>query len=44
MVANYYTISVADIKSDSRKKEISTARQILMYLGKKHFSWTLEKI
>lgn len=44
MVANYYTISVADIKSDSRKKEISTARQILMYLAKKHFSWTLEKI
>ena len=44
MVANYYSISVAELKSDSRKKEIMTARQILMYIAKKHFRWTLEKI
>ena len=44
MVANYYSISVAELKSDSRKKEITTARQILMYIAKKHFRWTLEKI
>ena len=44
MVANYYWISVAELKSDSRKKEITTARQILMYIAKKHFRRTLEKI
>jgi chromosomal replication initiation ATPase DnaA len=44
MVANYYSISVAELKSDSRKKEITTARQILMYIAKKHFRRTLEKI
>ena len=44
MVANYYWISVAELKSDSRKKEITTARQILMLIAKKHFRWTLEKI
>ena len=44
MVANYYSISVAEIKSDSRKKEITTARQILMLIAKKYFKRTLEKI
>ena len=44
MVANYYGISVAELKWDSRKKEITTARQILMYIAKKHFRRTLEKI
>jgi len=44
MVANYYSISVAELKSDCRKKEITTARQILMLIAKKHFRWTLEKI
>jgi chromosomal replication initiator protein len=44
MVANYYSLSVAELKSDSRKKEITTARQILMLIAKKHFKWTLEKI
>ena len=44
MVANYYTISVAELKSDSRKKEITTARQILMLIAKKYFKRTLEKI
>lgn len=44
MVAEYYNISIADLKSDSRKKEISTSRQLLMYLAKEYFNWTLEKI
>ncbi len=43
-VAEYYTISVADLKSDSRKKEIVVARQLLMILAKQHFKWTFEKI
>lgn len=44
MVAQYYSLSIEDLKSDSRKKEISTARQLLMLLAKKYFWWTLEKI
>ena len=44
MVANYYSISIAELKSGSRKKEITTARQILMLIAKKHFKRTLEKI
>lgn len=44
MVAAYYDIAVVDLKGESRKKEITTARQILMLLAKKHFGWTLEKI
>ncbi len=43
-VANYYDIPVNDIKWKSRKKEISLARQMLMMIWKKYFSWTLEKI
>ena len=37
MVAQYYSLSIEDLKSDSRKKEISTARQLLMLLAKKYF-------
>lgn len=44
MVAQYYAIGVSDIKGDWRKKDISNARQILMYLAKKHLGRTLEKI
>ena len=44
IVAEYYSIAIADLKSDSRKKEITTARQLLMYIAKQHFNWTLEKI
>jgi chromosomal replication initiator protein len=44
MVANYYWISVAELKSDSRKKEITIARQILMLIAKKYFRWTQQKI
>jgi len=44
MVAQYYNISVNDLKSESKKKEITNARQILMLLAKKYFNRTLEKI
>ncbi len=44
MVAQYYGISVQELKSESRKKEITNARQILMLLAKKYFTWTLERI
>jgi len=44
MVANYYNLAVADLKWSSRKKEITTARQILMLIAKKHFNRTLERI
>lgn len=43
-VANYYNISIYDLKWDSRKKEVSLARQMLMFIAKKYFDWTLEKI
>ena len=44
MVGQYYNLSVSELKSDSRKKEITTTRQILMLLAKRYFGWTLEKI
>lgn len=43
-VAQYYNLSVEELKSAGRKKEISEARQVLMCLAKKYFHWTLEKI
>ena len=44
MVAQYYSLSVNELKSESRRKEITVSRQILMLLAKKYFGWTLEKI
>ena len=44
MAAQYYNLSVADLKSDSRKKEITVTRQVLMLLAKRYFGRTLEKI
>lgn len=44
MVASYYSVSVADLKSETRTKEVTVPRQMLMYLAKKHFHWTFEKI
>ncbi|MEI7557873.1 MAG: helix-turn-helix domain-containing protein [bacterium] len=44
MVAQYYGISVQELKSDSRKKEITNARQLLMLMAKRYFQWTLERI
>lgn len=43
-VSNYYNVSIYDLKWDSRKKEVSLARQMLMYIAKKYFEWTLERI
>jgi len=43
-VANYYSIDLAAITGDSRKKEVSYARQMLMFIAKQHFNRTLEKI
>lgn len=44
MVAQYYNVGVNELKSESRRKEITTSRQMLMLLAKKYFGWTLEKI
>ena len=44
MVAEYYGLSVNDLKSDSRRQEITMARQILMLLAKRYYGWTLEKV
>lgn len=43
-VSAYYDISVEDLKSAQRKRVISQARQVLMVIAKKRFSWTLERI
>ena len=43
-VSTYYNLTVSDIKSESRTKEISQARQMLMVIAKKQFNRTLEKI
>ena len=44
MLASYYDLAVADIKSESRKKPIAQARQMLMYLAREYFWWTYEQI
>jgi len=44
MVAEYYWLSVSDLKSDSRRQEITMARQILMLLAKRYYGRTLEKV
>ena len=44
MAAEYYWLSVSDLKSDSRKQEITVARQLLMLIAKKYYGWTLEKV
>jgi len=44
MAAQYYWLSVSDLKSDSRKQEITIARQLLMLIAKKYYGWTLEKV
>lgn len=43
-VSEYYNIPANEIKWNSRKKEVSQARQMLMFIAKKYFDWTLEKI
>lgn len=44
MLAEYYDLAVAEIKSESRKKQIAQARQMLMFLAKKYFGRTYERI
>jgi len=44
MVSSYYSVAVTDLKSDSRIKEVTIPRQMLMYFAKKHFHRTFEKI
>lgn len=43
-VCNYYDIPVSEIKSDSRKKDIAIARQLLMLIARENFDWTLKRI
>ena len=43
-VAAYYSLSVADLKSEKRSKDISVARQMLMVIAKSKFQRTFEKI
>ncbi|AKH32366.1 Chromosomal replication initiator protein DnaA [candidate division SR1 bacterium Aalborg_AAW-1] len=43
-VAAYYSLSVADLKSEKRSKDISLARQMLMVIAKSKFQRTFEKI
>jgi len=43
-VASYYSIKVSDIKSKRRTREISTTRQIAMYLCREHTKSSLPEI
>ena len=43
-VASYYDIKVSDIKSKRRTREISTTRQIAMYLCREHTKSSLPEI
>lgn len=44
IVANYFSLSVEDLKSKKRKKEIILPRQIAMYLSRKHTDESFPKI
>ncbi len=44
IVSNYYNLEPELVKWDSRKKEYSTARQMLMYIWRNHLWRTLERI
>jgi len=43
-VAVYYEVSVADIKWNTRKRQVSLARQMLMYIARVHFKWEFVRI
>lgn len=43
-IAEYFGLMVSDLTGSWRKKEISRARQLSMYIAKKHFSRSLQKI
>jgi chromosomal replication initiator protein len=43
-ISHYYELSLSDIKGPKRTKEISLARQLIMYILKMQLHWTYEKI
>ena len=44
VVAEHYKVPITQLKSKSRKREIVTARQVAMYLSKKHTHHSLKSI
>lgn len=43
-VAKHFSMTVEELKSKSRKKEVVTARQVAMYLAKEHTQYSLKAI
>ena len=43
-IAEYYGLTLDELKSESRKKELVLARGVAMRVAKRSFWWTLEKI
>lgn len=43
-VADYYSLTVKDIRGRSRKQDISRARQMFMYLARQHLDVSLKLV
>ena len=43
-VSSYFSISVADLKDKTRRKEVATARQVAMYFAKEYTDYSLKQI